>query len=308
MLPTPCAKSSRLVGVLRFSGSMRSVASTQSRVSRLATTAMVMAVTHTAWEPNALQSGKTSRLPTSLREPITWTCTRWSRESAQSGAKRLVRAWYAMPKTTATRGPWSILNSPPRLVRTRSQRIRIARATPLTSIAAGVKSSNMCPRAPRVVSPSTCSKDMSPSASESCPRAWGICLRMISTPMPESIPLMTELGKKYASTPARARPMPICSRPARTTAARNGSNPSCSMARSTITARPAAGPETPSGDPLRRPTTMPPTIPATRPENGGAPLARAMPRQSGTATKKTTMPAGRSWRRVERAFMELRRG
>ena len=37
--------------------------------------------------------------------------------------------------------------------------------------------------------------------------------------------------------------------------------------------------------------------PAISPENKGAPLAGAMPRHSGTATKNTTTPAGRSWRR-----------
>jgi hypothetical protein len=33
---------------------------------------------------------------------------------------------------------------------------------------------------------------------------------------------------------------------------------------------------------------MPPTIPAINPAIGGAPLATAMPKQSGRATKKTT--------------------
>ncbi len=43
-LPRPCALSSRSVGVTRFCGSSLSVASTHSSVSRLATTASVMAV------------------------------------------------------------------------------------------------------------------------------------------------------------------------------------------------------------------------------------------------------------------------
>jgi hypothetical protein len=42
------------------------------------------------------------------------------------------------------------------------------------------------------------------------------------------------------------------------------------------------------------PTTMPPIIPAMRPLSGGAPLATAMPRQSGNATKNTTKLADRS--------------
>jgi hypothetical protein len=62
----------------------------------------------------------------------------------------------------------------------------------------------------------------------------------------------------------------------------------------TITASPAAGPETPRGEPLIIPTTTPPTIPAIIPENIGAPEASAIPKHKGRATKKTTNPAGRS--------------
>ena len=45
MLPSPCALSSRLVGVMRLCGSRRSVASTQSSVSMLAMTASTSAMT-----------------------------------------------------------------------------------------------------------------------------------------------------------------------------------------------------------------------------------------------------------------------
>ena len=61
-----------------------------------------------------------------------------------------------------------------------------------------------------------------------------------------------------------------------------------------MTASPAAGPLTPRAEPLRNPTTMPPTMPAMMPEKRGAPEARAMPRQRGTATRNTTTLAGRS--------------
>lgn len=61
-----------------------------------------------------------------------------------------------------------------------------------------------------------------------------------------------------------------------------------------MTARPAAGPLTPSGEPLRKPTKIPPIIPAMRPENAGTPLTAAMPKHKGTATKNTTRPAGKS--------------
>lgn len=36
---------------------------------------------------------------------------------------------------------------------------------------------------------------------------------------------------------------------------------------------------------------MPPMIPEIIPANGGAPLATAIPKQSGSATKNTTIPA-----------------
>ena len=60
-----------------------------------------------------------------------------------------------------------------------------------------------------------------------------------------------------------------------------------------MTVKPAAGPVTLSCDQLRSPTTTPPTTPAIMPENKGAPEASAMPKQSGSATKSTTMDADR---------------
>ena len=96
-------------------------------------------------------------------------------------------------------------------------------------------------------------------------------------------------------TPARAKPSPIWSTPASTTDSRKASNdPSDVMAVRTMTARPAAGPLTPSADPDAAPTTVPPTMPAMMPEKSGAPDASAIPRQSGVATRNTTTLAGRS--------------
>jgi len=62
-----------------------------------------------------------------------------------------------------------------------------------------------------------------------------------------------------------------------------------------MTVNPAAGPLTPSGEPLAIPTTMPPTMPAMIPENKGAPDAKAIPRHKGSATKKHYNTAGRSF-------------
>jgi len=80
--------------------------------------------------------------------------------------------------------------------------------------------------------------------------------------------------------------------PAMTTANKNVSNGIVSSVVRIITARPAAGPLTPCEDLLIAPTSIPPTIPAIRPENNGAPLANAIPRQSGKATKSTTILDG----------------
>ncbi|GAB3256821.1 hypothetical protein GCM10027347_18870 [Larkinella harenae] len=74
------------------------------------------------------------------------------------------------------------------------------------------------------------------------------------------------------------------------------------MLSATITARPAAGPLTLTSDPDRKPITNPPIIPATRPENKGAPEARAIPKQRGKATKNTDNPAGRSDLKVAREY------
>jgi hypothetical protein len=43
---------------------------------------------------------------------------------------------------------------------------------------------------------------------------------------------------------------------------------------------------------------IPPTIPAISPEKRGAPLAKAIPRQRGNATKNTTILAGMSFLKV----------
>ena len=47
-------------------------------------------------------------------------------------------------------------------------------------------------------------------------------------------------------------------------------------------------------DPENIPTTTPLIIPAIHPEKTGASDAKAIPKHKGTATKKTTRPAGKS--------------
>ena len=67
------------------------------------------------------------------------------------------------------------------------------------------------------------------------------------------------------------------------------------MGAATTVERPAAGPDTLNCDPLMNETTRPPIMPERMPEYNGAPEANAMPRQRGSATKKTERPAGRSY-------------
>ena len=58
---------------------------------------------------------------------------------------------------------------------------------------------------------------------------------------------------------------------------------------------PAAGPDTLNCEPLMNETTIPPIMPERIPAYRGAPDANAMPKQRGSATKKTERPAGRSY-------------
>ena len=74
------------------------------------------------------------------------------------------------------------------------------------------------------------------------------------------------------------------------------------MAPYTITAKPAAGPLTPSGLPLKGATINPPIIPAINPEKSGAPEASAIPKHKGKATKNTTKELGASCFRLANGF------
>lgn len=77
------------------------------------------------------------------------------------------------------------------------------------------------------------------------------------------------------------------------------------MAVSTITVKPAAGPDTLMCEPLMAPTITPPIMPESSPEKRLAPEAKAIPKQSGKATKATTSEAGKSYLRVRNGFFEF---
>ena len=85
VLPAPWANSSRLGGVTRFWGSSLSVASRQSSVSRLPTTAMVAAMTQTRGSLSALHAGDVMAPCSFSIESRTGTVT--------SGALELVNHW-----------------------------------------------------------------------------------------------------------------------------------------------------------------------------------------------------------------------
>ena len=112
--------------------------------------------------------------------------------------------------------------------------------------------------------------------------------------MAASMPWMTLPGKYFPTMPARAMPSTNWAKPPMTTAKRKASNPTSWMPSYTITASPAAGPDTPTWLPEMGATMMPPMMPAIKPAMGAAPEARAMPRQRGRATRKTTMEEGKS--------------
>lgn len=95
--------------------------------------------------------------------------------------------------------------------------------------------------------------------------------------------------------PALKYPRPNWKMPANTTASKKGSNPpSEPIAVTIIAVKPAAGPDTLICELDKNPTTIPPIIPEIIPEKSGAPLAKAMPKHRGKATKNTTRPAKRS--------------
>ena len=131
--------------------------------------------------------------------------------------------------------------------------------------------------------------------SSALPSATGICCIISRMPIAASMPLMTLAGTSEIKRPARRMPNSNCSTPASTSAIRKREKePRDSMAATTMVTSPAAGPLTAKREGLRAVTTRPPMMPVSRPTKGGKPLAWAMPRHSGRATRKTTMPARES--------------
>src|SRR4029077_9269941 len=98
--------------------------------------------------------------------------------------------------------------------------------------------------------------------------------------------------------PSFSTPKASCRTPDNTTATRKPLyDPISRVDVSTMTASPAAGPLTLTCDAEVTLTTIPPTMPAMTPENREAPDPKAIPRQSGRATRNVTTPAGPSYLR-----------
>ena len=240
----------------------------------LATMAIVPATIQMSLSMNAPKSGRGRALASSLNPPR-GTSTNWLGVSASEGTLRKIIA-NTLETTTRTSAGDSSAN-----------------------LASGVRFqpySMISERTVMMVGPTAKPALMSDSPPET-PSATGACLMTMVIPMAASIPLITEDGTSDAYFPARNTPKRNCMAPARITAVRKRSIvPRRSTSISTMEIKPAAGPDTESGERLISGTTMPPTIPATSPLRGDTPLAIAMPRHSGNATRNTTIPATKSCR------------
>ncbi len=129
--------------------------------------------------------------------------------------------------------------------------------------------------------------DCPPSTTWSCDRA-------MTTPTPASMPWTTAGETASAVLATLNAPSTSCSTPAARVIMQVARQPYVRTSSPTTRASPAAGPLTCTTDPPSGPATRPPTTAAIRPAMSGAPQVTAMPRERGTATRKTTSEAGRS--------------
>ena len=130
------------------------------------------------------------------------------------------------------------------------------------------------------------------------PRRVGSCFIMRVIPIAANIPLMTLTGTYLFTLLAFKSQKRTCRAHAMITDTRNWSNPNVLIALTTIATSHAAGPLTLSGDLLRVHTTIPHIIPEITPLIRGAPLAIAIHKHNGTATRKTANHAGISYLRL----------
>ena len=113
-------------------------------------------------------------------------------------------------------------------------------------------------------------------------------------PIPASMPCTTAGEMARNQPPSLATPAKNWIAPAISSTGPNATMPYWRTSSNTMTARPAAGPLTCSGEPASAPTMMPPMMPVIRPFSGGTPEAIAMPMHNGIATRNTTIDAVKS--------------
>jgi hypothetical protein len=102
----------------------------------------------------------------------------------------------------------------------------------------------------------------------------------------------------------RLSPKTTCTAPAATMIAQVTGQPKVVMVPASTTVSPADGPLTCSAEPPNTVATTPPTTADIRPAIIGAPAASATAKESGTATRNTTIDAGTSCRRFSRAVSQ----
>ena len=260
------------MGVTRFCGSIWSVASTHSSVSRLATTAMVTAVIQRAGVPTVLQSGETSSVLTSPRLSRTGTCT--SRLGGQ-GPLGQSRGRDGLVDDAEHDGDQRALDDAEEAALLGEHLLpedQDAERDDAHDDGAGG-------RVPDALGPA---------------EGVGDLLDEDDHPDAREHPLDHGRGEELGQGTGSRDAHEGLDDPGEDDGGEEGLE-AVLLDRVEDDHGGARGrARDAQGEPLRMPTTMPPTMPATRPENGGAPLARAMPRQRGTATKNTTIPAGTS--------------
>ncbi len=274
MFARPWPRSSRSRSPVRWD--IRSTATAESSDSMLATAVTVS---------------------TAARTPAREPCGSWGRlcgcqaGSSTRASRRLNAIDSAVAAVMATSAPGirasRAPNSPalPGSRPSRGQPQRMVTASAPTISAGGCGAANCPGSASRLASAELCGEPPS--------TRWNWAMA-IAKPTPASMPCTTA-GETASAVRARPRaPSRSWSRPAARVMAQVACQPYCEISPAVTTVRAADGPLTWREVPPSRPTTMPPAAAPTRPATSGAPVARAMPRENGTAIRKTTREADRS--------------
>ncbi len=275
MLASPWPRSSRSRSPVRCD--IRSTATAESSDSTLATAVTVSTAARTA------RGGPCGRSGTRSCGCQAGRSTRASRRSSVIASVVAAATAASGPGTLVSRAP----NSPyrPGSRPSRGQPSSTAAVTAPTTRADGCGAASWLGRASRLARDELCGEP---------PRTTCNCAIAMARPTPASMPCTMAGETASAVRATRLTPSRSWSRPAASVMAQVACQPYWVMRPAVITVSAAEGPLTCSGVPPNSPTTMPPTAAAARPAVSGAPVARAMPRENGTAMRKTTREAERS--------------